>query len=120
MNIEREKVGAAPLERNEYLDEAANIRAMECASVGSIRVDGQPHTRPDGSRWFTVLDIEKNYNYGENSGQGRSTAEAQMKGWMSSAGHKANILKEDYTEIGIGCAVSEQGEFFAIQIFYRP
>jgi len=39
---------------------------------------------------------------------------------MTSASHKANVLREDYTEIGIGCAVSEQGEIFTVQLFYRP
>jgi len=33
VNQEREKAGVAPLERNEFLDEAANIRANDCASV---------------------------------------------------------------------------------------
>lgn len=120
VNKEREKAGAEPLERSDYLNGAANTRALDCAAMNSIRYNGQPHTRPDGSRWFTVLGIEKNYNYGENAGEGKFTAEAQMKSWMASEGHRANILKEDYTEIGIGCAISEQGEIFAIQIFYRP
>jgi len=120
VNKERENAGAAPLERSGYLDEAANTRAMDCASVNSIRVDGQAHTRPDGSRWFTVLGIDENRNYGENTGEGRVTADAQMKSWMDSQGHRTNILYDRYTEIGIGCAVSEQGEIFAVQIFYRP
>lgn len=120
VNKEREKAGQTPLERSEYLDEAANTRALECASVNSLYVNGIAHTRPDGSRWFTVLGISKNYNYGENGGQGKATADMQMKSWMKSDGHRANILNDDYTEIGIGCAVSEQGEVFAVQIFYRP
>jgi len=120
VNKEREKAGVEPLERSGFLDEAANTRAMDCASVNSIYVDGKPHTRPDGSRWFMVLGIDENYSYGENSGQGKFTAEAQMKSWMDSQGHRTNILYDCYTEIGIGCAISEQGEIFAIQIFYRP
>lgn len=120
VNKERENVGAAPLERSGYLDDAANTRAQDCASVNSLYVNGVPHVRPDCSQWFTVLGIDKNYNYGENVGQGGPTAEIRMASWMKSEGHRANILKEDYTEIGIGCAVSEQGEIFATQIFYRP
>ena len=120
VNQERENAGVAPLERNESLDEAANIRANDCASVNSLYVNGQAHIRPDGSRWFSVLGIDKNYNYGENVGQGGATADVRMKSFMNSEGHKANILREDYTEIGIGCAVSEQGVIFTVQIFYRP
>jgi len=120
VNQAREKAGAEPLERDSALDDAANIRAMDCASVNSLYVNGQGHIRPDGSRWFTALGIDKNYNYGENAGQGGPTADIRMASWMNSDGHRANILREDYTEIGIGCAVSEQGEIFAVQIFYRP
>ncbi len=120
VNKARNEAGREPLERSEYLEEAAQTRAEECASMRSIRYNGQPHTRPDGSRWFTVLGISKNYNYGENAGQGKDTAEAQMKSWLKSEGHRANILREDYTEIGIGAAVSDEGEVFAIQIFSRP
>ena len=120
VNREREKAGVEPLERDSALDDAANIRAMDCASVNSLYVDGKPHIRPDGSWWFTALGIGKNYNYGENAGQGGPTADIRMASWMNSDGHRANILREDYTEIGIGCAVSEQGEIFAVQIFYRP
>lgn len=120
VNRERESAGAAPLERSGFLDEAANTRATECASVNSIRVDGKAHTHPDGSRWFTVLGIDENKNYGEIVGQGGATADARMKSFMNSEGHKACILRDAYTETGIGCAVSEQGEIFVVQIFYRP
>lgn len=120
VNKEREKAGKTPLERSGYLDEAANTRALECASVNSLYVNGAAHTRPDGSRWFTVLGISQNYNYGENGGQGKADADTQMESWMKSDGHRENILREDYTEIGIGCAVSEQGEIFAVQILYWP
>jgi uncharacterized protein YkwD len=92
---------------------------LDCASVNSLYVDGVAHARPDGSRWFTVLGIERNYNYGENAGQG-GTAETRMASFMRSDGHRANILRNDYTEIGVGCAVSEQGQIFTVQIFYRP
>jgi len=120
VNLEREKTGAAPLAQSEYLSEAASTRAMDCASVNSLYINGKPHTRPDGSLWFTVFGIANNYNYGENAGQGGPTADIQMLIWMESASHKANLLRKDYTEIGIGCAVSEQGEIFTVQLFYRP
>ena len=120
VNREREQAGLPLLERSDTLDQAATTRAGECASLNSLYVDGRAHTRPDGSRWFTVLGIDRNYNYGENSGQGKATAEAQMTSWMASDGHSDNILREDYTGIGIACAVSEQGTVFAVQIFYRP
>ncbi len=120
VNDARAEAGLDPLERSEYLEDAAQIRAEECASMNSIRYNGQAHTRPDGSRWWTVFGITKNYNYGENAGQGKSTAEKQMESWMASDGHRASILRDDYNKIGIGVAVSEQGKVYAVQIFSRP
>ena len=72
VNLERGKAGVPPLERSSYLDDAAMIRAEECASLNDIRINGQAHIRPDGSRWFIVFGITKNYNYGENAGQGKT------------------------------------------------
>ncbi|MDL2232004.1 CAP domain-containing protein [Ruminococcaceae bacterium OttesenSCG-928-L11] len=118
INQERESVGAAPVTRSDFLDAAALTRAQECASLNSQRVDGKAHTRPDGSRWFTVLGIDVNYNYGENVIQG-GDADNQMKRFMASEGHKALILKPSYTEVGIGCAISEEGNIFTVQIFYN-
>lgn len=41
-------------------------------------------------------------SWGENIAAGYSTPEAVMAGWMGSSGHRANILRSGYREIGIG------------------
>ena len=43
---------------------------------------------------------------GENIAYGQKTAAEVMNTWMNSAGHRANILSEAYTQIGIGVAKS--------------
>lgn len=43
-----------------------------------------------------------------------------MASWMKSDGHRENILREDYTEIGIGTGISERGMVFAVQIYSHP
>lgn len=119
-NSERRSAGLSSLAKDYALMNAAQTRAEECASLDSIRVNGQAHKRPDGSAWYTVLGVAQNYNYGENTGQGCDTPEYMMEIWMASEGHKANILKKEYTKIGVGCAVSEDGTVFCVQIFYQP
>ena len=62
------------------------------------------HVSQDGR---TMSDrIEKytsSYGYkGENIALGYSTPEEVVKGWMSSEGHRANILNKNYTDIGVG------------------
>jgi uncharacterized protein YkwD len=119
-NKYREEAGVGKLSTDFKLMNAAQTRAEECASIDNIRVDGKPHTRPDGSKWYTVLGIAENYNYGENTGQGCDTPEYMMDIWMSSEGHRDNIQNEEYTKIGVGCAVSEDGTVYCVQIFYKP
>lgn len=42
---------------------------------------------------------------GENLA-GSSTPESVMDAWMSSEGHRANILNPKYTQIGIACHIN--------------
>lgn len=100
INLERKKMGLKDLEINDTLMEAAAVRAKE-----QVRSFG--HTRPDGSRYYTIFD-EVGYDGGygvENAGMGtnaRLYAYEQVNGWMNSPGHKANILSPNEDEIGVG------------------
>ncbi|MDO4618402.1 MAG: CAP domain-containing protein, partial [Clostridia bacterium] len=38
----------------------------------------------------------------ENIAKGQKTPEAVVNAWMSSSGHRANILNSSYTKIGVG------------------
>jgi len=40
-------------------------------------------------------------------------------GWMNSPGHKANILNEKYTHLGLGVAIVK-GRYYATQLFATP
>lgn len=37
--------------------------------------------------------------------------------WMDSPGHRANILRDTFTSVGIGYHVDEQGGVWATQVF---
>ncbi|MCL2037880.1 CAP domain-containing protein [Candidatus Saccharibacteria bacterium] len=110
VNAERAAVGAGPLAIVPLLSQAAQVRAVEAASVFS-------HTRPNGSQWSTVLG-EYGISYsmaGENLALGNMTPAQVMQGWMNSAGHRANILNPSYTQIGLG----KSGNSW-VQLFLRP
>lgn len=94
-NLEREKAGLPALRTFSALTEAAQLRANELTTLFS-------HTRPDGSRCFTVLDDIGFWAAGENIARGQSTPEQVVTGWMNSEGHRANILNVCYTAIGVG------------------
>lgn len=55
---------------------------------------------------------------GENIAMGQTTAQGVMNSWMNSAGHRANILSNDFTEIGVG--YFNAGTPFWTQMFIRP
>jgi uncharacterized protein YkwD len=42
-----------------------------------------------------------------------------VQGWMTSKGHRANILNSDVSETGIGIARSSNGGLYYCQVFGR-
>lgn len=53
---------------------------------------------------------------GENLSLGYPTAEAAVTGWMNSSGHRANILRTSYRQIGVGCTSGPRG-WLCAQVF---
>lgn len=113
VNVERANAGLSPLVKNGKLCQAAEKRASEIGISFS-------HTRPDGRPCNTILeDMGIGYvTCGENIASGHPTAAAVVRGWMNSPGHRANILDEDYTEIGVG-VWDVDGILHWAQIFLR-
>ena len=106
-NAERAKYGLKALTVDADLTAAAQIRAREIAQVFS-------HTRPDGTSCFTV----SNKAFGENIARGYTYTAKVMAAWMSSEGHRANILRASYGSIGVAC-VQVNGIYCWVQLFGR-
>ena len=104
-NMEREQRGLPALRVDAELERAAAVRAREL--VGSFS-----HTRPDGSDWSTVSASVS----GENIAKGHDSADRVMAAWMSSDGHRDNILRAGYTRIGV-CALEAGGVLYWVQLF---
>ncbi|MFF2512616.1 CAP domain-containing protein [Streptomyces sp. NPDC058086] len=101
VNSERGKVGCSPLTLNAKLSKAAQDHSADMASHQNMS-----HTGSDGSdpgQRITAAGYSWSA-YGENVAFGYSTPEEVMAGWMSSAGHKRNILDCGFKEIGVGLA----------------
>ena len=112
VNEERAKAGLNALTLKEDITEAAQVRAVECETLFS-------HTRPNGTSFVTALK-EAGVSYrgaGENIAWGQKTPEQVMEGWMNSAGHRANILNEKYTSIGVGYYQNASGVNYWSQLF---
>ena len=95
-NIERAKIGFAPLKTNVNLQRAAMVRAQEI----SIKFS---HIRPDGTDASTACyEAGAGCAGGENIAKGFSTPQDVMTGWMNSDGHRWAILDSGYTHVGVG------------------
>ncbi len=97
VNEVRAEYGLAALSQSELLSQAAQIRAEEIAVVFD-------HVRPDGRECFTVLDDLgiSCWSCGENIALGQKTPQEVLSAWMTSEGHRGNILSSDFDSIGIG------------------
>lgn len=105
VNQERAARGLSALRVDPKLTAAAQIRAQEIVQKFS-------HTRPDGTKWSTVSSVA----YGENIAKGQRTADKVMAAWMSSSGHRANILRASYGSIGVAC-VKSGNVYYWVQLF---
>jgi hypothetical protein len=102
------------------LERAAQLKAEDMALKGYFA-----HTSPDGTtpwHWFEAAGYDFVYA-GENLAVRFDDSAEVVKAWMNSPGHRANILNEHFTEIGIGVA---EGVFegkpavFVVQMFGAP
>lgn len=112
VNIERQKAGLSALTMNTNIQKAAQVRAQEQEQSFS-------HTRPNGSSFSTALN-ENGVSYrgsGENIAWGQKTPQAVMDAWMNSPGHRANILNEKFTSIGVGYYQSSNSTPYWAQLF---
>ena len=97
-NIERSKLSLSPLTFNTQL-----LNAAETHSQNMALQDFFSHTGKDGSSLASRITAT-GYQFSaaaENIAAGSSTPEEVVSSWMSSSGHRANILNPNLTEIGI-------------------
>lgn len=115
VNKERVKEGLAELKLSSALNTAANTRAKELSTEFS-------HIRPDGRDCFTVLtDADIMYSsVGENIASGQTTPKEVVTSWLNSDGHRANIMSQDYTQMGVGFYQnSKNNQYYWVQIFIK-
>ena len=114
VNKERASNGLQSLASDSQLAKLAQMKAEDMAKNGYFS-----HTSPT---YGSAFDMMKTYGVsyktaGENIAKGQKTAQSVMNGWMNSSGHRANILKSDYTKIGVGYAKASDGTTCWVQIF---
>lgn len=119
-NEEREQLQAPDLRRNTTLDEAARLKAKHMAQNEYFS-----HYSPDGvSPWYWFNEAGYVYAHaGENLAIHFTDSSEVVEAWMKSPTHRANIVNQKYTEIGVGTA---KGTFegydtvYVVQLFGAP
>jgi uncharacterized protein YkwD len=118
INAQRRHNGLPALVYNPQLDRMAKIQAENMA-----RYQKMAHVIPQ-SELPTLADRARYVGYpfgriAENVALGYPNAETVVDGWMTSKGHRANILNPDVVETGLGIARSSAGGLYYCQVFGR-
>ncbi|WP_138754719.1 CAP domain-containing protein [Paenibacillus sinopodophylli] len=109
VNQERAKAGLAALKSDALLTKVATEKARDMDVNNYFS-----HTSPTyGSPFDMMRSYGVTYSYaGENIASGQKTPQDVMTAWMNSAGHKANILSQNFTKIGVGYVNGEWVQMF--------
>lgn len=120
-NARRVEAGMTPYSSNELLHRVAERRLEDMFADQYFE-----HVAPDGRSAADEAEAV-GYEYiaiGENIALGNfENDEVLVQAWMDSPGHRANIVHERFTELGVA---ARKGEFegrttwIAVQIFARP
>ena len=107
INAEREANGLEAVTMDEDLQKVAAIRAQECSVKFS-------HVRPNGKLWSTVSKLTNGENLAHAVNLNQQRPENVVYAWMLSPGHKANVLGENYTVVGISYYCKANDETFVV------
>jgi uncharacterized YkwD family protein/spore coat assembly protein SafA len=117
VNVERAKNGLGALQYNWQAARVARIKSQDMINNHYFA-----HISPIYGSPFKMME-----SFGlrfsaaaENIAKGQRTAQEVMNAWLSSAGHRANILSKSVTQIGVGAAKDSSGTLYWTQLFLKP
>ena len=115
LNSDRARYGLAPLVIDPELCRIARIKSQDMLNNQYFA-----HTSPT---YGDVRSMLRQFGYaytaaGENIAH-HATVEKAQAAFLSSPGHRKNILSSAYTRVGLGVAVDAKGYVYLTQIFVR-
>ncbi|WP_433467324.1 CAP domain-containing protein [Spirillospora sp. CA-128828] len=113
-NAQRAAHGLRPLADDRCLTAAAQAYSEDMAARRFYS-----HTSPEGTQpWDRAAAAGSTHlGIGENIACGQRSPAEVVQGWMDSPGHRANILKPDFTHIGIGFQGGGKAGTYWTQLF---
>ncbi len=141
VNAERTKAGLAPFKRSAKLPAISLAHSRDMATrsyIAHINPEGLDPSARAKKAGYNIVKKRGNTirtGVGENLYEHQSVmrdekgerpylesaqkvAQAAVKGWMSSPGHRKNILNPDYGYFGTGVAVSKDKKIKITQMFF--
>lgn len=108
------------LVENELLTHAAQAKADDMAAKGYFT-----HVSPDGSQpWDWIIRAGYRYEYaGENLAVNFDDSDGVVNAWLASPTHRFNLLRPQYTEIGVATSTGiykGRQAVFVVQMFASP
>lgn len=115
INIDRAANGLAPLQSDPELSRIARIKSEDMRDNGYFA-----HESPT---WGNARQMLTAFGYrftgaGENIAR-HATVEKAQAAFMTSPGHRRNILSAAWTKVGVGVCLDANGFVYATQIFAR-
>jgi uncharacterized protein YkwD len=112
-NVERTEAGCPALTVNAQLTKASREHSAWMAQTGTFS-----HVGAGGSDFVSRAEAAGHTSpAGENIAWSYRTAAAVVDGWMSSPGHRANMLNCASKTVGVGVAYSANGKPYYTQNF---
>lgn len=116
-NRERRERDIRLLEWDDKLAEAARTHSRRMGTLGFFGHQdpergtlGERLSAAGLSRRAIAENLHRSYGYSD-------PAQVAVDGWMTSEGHRRNLLNGIYTRTGVGVARAKDGTTFATQIF---
>ena len=130
VNAERAKAGAQPLAFDSNLNTASETHSAWMISTDTFSHTGSGGSTPGARMTAAGYTFTGSWAWGENIAWASTRAPAGLQdevlllhtNLMNSAGHRANILNDNYREVGIGFEVGQYGSYegaFVTQDFAR-
>ena len=114
VNKERAAKGLKAVQEDKYLNQLATVKLNDMLQRNYFEHESPYYGFP----WEMANYFDYEFrSLGENLAKNLNTPTSVMKGWMASPKHKENILKSNYTHIGLAVKRDHRGNYMWVQLF---
>ena len=114
-NQSRANSGLPMLRMDPRLCRAARLHSANMARLNSMshNLEGRSHQHRTMEAGYPSGMVAENICYSQGNPQ------AAINTWLNSSGHRANMLSNQYSDLGVGIGYSSNGQPYYTQVFGR-